>query len=92
MLLFVRQPGARVDKYPVELEGFDIWCASTSHFLNERKQTIDLIQNGFSAMYLDDVRPAIKIYEWFVYICCLLLRLLCWIRQRVFLPRRVFLS
>jgi len=57
--------GARVDKYPVELEGFDIWCASTSHFLNERKQTIDLIQNGFSAMYLDDVRPAIKIYEWF---------------------------
>ena len=94
MFFLVPQLGARVDKFPVELEGFDIWCVSTSHFLNERKQTIDLIQNGFSAIYLDEVRPAIKIYEWFVYCLYALpsVSCLCQTGQRILYQDNPFCS
>ena len=66
-IFLILESGAGINKYPTELDGFDIWCISTSLSFSERKQIINLVQHGFSPSFLDNERPAIKIYEWFVY-------------------------
>ena len=52
------------DDWPKE-NGGSYWCiAATSGTSNWRVQTINLDTQGFTAEYLDEMRPAIEVFEW----------------------------